>query len=74
MLDGSTSSSSPAWRSMAELPPRKYQASWPARRNLSALLLADRPADAAAFAAAKGRELRLRWRPGGETTDADPTR
>lgn len=34
--------------------------STPARRNLSALLLADRPADAARFAAAKVRELSTR--------------
>ena len=35
------------------------------RRNLSALLLADRPADAGAFLRAKGRELAQRWRPFG---------
>lgn len=50
------------WRLDREDPFAVADRSTPARRNLSALLLADGPADAAAFAAAKARELAVRRR------------
>jgi hypothetical protein len=50
------------WRLDREDPFAVAERSTPARRNLSALLLADGPADAAAFAAAKARELAARRR------------
>lgn len=52
------------WSPLSSRPLYCGLASNAGRRNLSALLLADRPGDAIAFVAAKGRELSLRWRPG----------
>jgi hypothetical protein len=50
------------WRLDPADPFAAGERSTPLGRNLSALLLADRPADAAAFLAAKARELAARRR------------
>jgi hypothetical protein len=48
------------WRLERADPFAAGERSTAARRNLSALLLADRPGDAAGFVAAKARELAAR--------------